>query len=287
VERANYEILRHLKAILYHTKVKSHWHECLPFVQRIINANVNSSIGVSPAQLLFGNAIMLDNNIVDEAEFKSLKDRPQTMSEWAANLLKRQRDIIEVAIATQIDSQNAHLTKHQQYPITSFPINSFVLAQYPEARMGMRHPTKLHMPWKGPLKVLSNVGNRYELFDPATGKIDTYHVSRLKKFEYDPKDTNPTDIAMKDNNVFLVDAVLDHDGTINNRKKLKFKIRWLGYDEQTWEPWDNLRDNSVVHSYLAKMGMMSLIPARYRSQHVKVASETSTQTKRRRKRKHY
>ena len=63
VERANKEVMRHLKAILLDKNIVNDWSISLPLVQRIMNASVHSSIGVSPAQLLFGNAVTLDRGI--------------------------------------------------------------------------------------------------------------------------------------------------------------------------------------------------------------------------------
>jgi len=53
-------VLRHLRAFLQEQKVLENWVDNLPLVQRIINATPHASIGVSPAQLLFGNAVHLD-----------------------------------------------------------------------------------------------------------------------------------------------------------------------------------------------------------------------------------
>ena len=63
VERANKEVQRHLRAILYERKVKRQWSQALPLVQRIINAQVHTTIGVTPAQILFGNAVDLDRQL--------------------------------------------------------------------------------------------------------------------------------------------------------------------------------------------------------------------------------
>ena len=38
VERANKEVLRHLKAMIYDTSIKEQWCDILPLVQRIMNA---------------------------------------------------------------------------------------------------------------------------------------------------------------------------------------------------------------------------------------------------------
>lgn len=62
-ERVNREIKRHVKNILFDRNFVGQWSDYLPLVQRIINASVHKSIGVSLAQLLFGDAITLDRRI--------------------------------------------------------------------------------------------------------------------------------------------------------------------------------------------------------------------------------
>ena len=49
VERSNKEVMRHLRAFIYHKRLKQHWYKYLPFVQRIINTTIHSTTGVSPA----------------------------------------------------------------------------------------------------------------------------------------------------------------------------------------------------------------------------------------------
>ncbi len=47
VERANKEVLRHLRAIVLDKNIKNDWSQCLPIVQRIMNASVHSATGYS------------------------------------------------------------------------------------------------------------------------------------------------------------------------------------------------------------------------------------------------
>ena len=64
IERANKEILRHLRAIIFDTRIVSEWSKYLPLVQRIMNSQVHESIGVSPASIVFGNSITLDRGLL-------------------------------------------------------------------------------------------------------------------------------------------------------------------------------------------------------------------------------
>lgn len=63
VERANKEVMRHLRNIIFDKRVVKEWSIYLPLVQRIMNASIHSSIGVAPATIIFGNGIDLDRGI--------------------------------------------------------------------------------------------------------------------------------------------------------------------------------------------------------------------------------
>ena len=66
VERANKEILRHLRNLSFDKRIASKWSKYTPFVQRIINATKNSATGLCPAEIVFPNGLQLDKSILTE-----------------------------------------------------------------------------------------------------------------------------------------------------------------------------------------------------------------------------
>ena len=68
---------------------------------------------------------------------------------------------------------------------------------------------------------------------------------------------------MVDREEFLVESILKHRGDSKRKTSLEFLVKWLGYsdEENTWEPYNNLKDNSVLHDYLRKNKLEKLIPA--------------------------
>ncbi len=65
VERANKEVMRHLTTTIFDKRVSEAWStDYLPLVQRIMNAKVHDTIGVSPTELLFGQAINLYSGLL-------------------------------------------------------------------------------------------------------------------------------------------------------------------------------------------------------------------------------
>jgi hypothetical protein len=123
VERANKEVLRHLKAIIFNSKVIDSWTDYLPLVQRIMNAQVHSSIGVSPAQILFGNSVNLDRGLI----FPYDQIPPETkFSEWIGKMIEKQKDLVDIAIQAQNTKDEFHIANFSKER-TEYPINSYVL----------------------------------------------------------------------------------------------------------------------------------------------------------------
>jgi hypothetical protein len=67
-EKANRSVLENLRNLIFDKRFiingEHQWSDLLPLVQRIMNASFNSSIGCSPASLVFGNNIELDRCLI-------------------------------------------------------------------------------------------------------------------------------------------------------------------------------------------------------------------------------
>jgi transposase InsO family protein len=62
VERANREVGRHLRGILFDLCIKPVWSTALPFVQRIMNQVKNRVTGVRPIDIIFGLHVTEDKH---------------------------------------------------------------------------------------------------------------------------------------------------------------------------------------------------------------------------------
>ena len=51
-ERTNKEIMRHLRDIIYDTRIFANWYKYLPFVQRIQNSEIHISTGARLVHLV-------------------------------------------------------------------------------------------------------------------------------------------------------------------------------------------------------------------------------------------
>ena len=270
IERSNKEILRHLKAIIFERSILSKWTKSLPLVQRIINSSVHDSIGVSPAQIIFGDSLNLNRGFIVSVEDKEKFDSEVILTEYSKDMIERQAEIIAIAQKHQkqvneqyIDSKNK---KYKDIEVTTFPVNSYVLLGYPDTSLKKGPPNKFMLNWQGPYRVISYIGNNYTVLNLGTMKQETVNIKRLKQFLTDD-DVDPQQVANQATQRAVVERIVSHTGNPNYRKKMKFEIKWLGYgpEENTMEPWTSeIWNLEVMHEYLRANKLRQLIPAKFK-----------------------
>ena len=246
VERANKEVMRHLRAILLDKNTTNDWVTYLPLVQRIMNASEHSSTGMSPAMLLFGNAVTLDQGIFlpHKGGYRASPEGDIPLSEWASKMVSKQAALIKSAREHQAQSDDQKIVEADPHR-TEFPINSYVLVKY-----RVRPPTKFHTAWKGPMRVVDFKKSSYTVQDLVTSKLHTYHVTQLKAFKYDEMEVDPAQVARSEQQEFLVENILDHRGDSKSRLDYEFLVQWVGYEDPSWESWTEVRDNEELIKYL-------------------------------------
>jgi hypothetical protein len=263
VERRNKEVLRHLRAFCLERNMRDNWDEYLPFVMRILNGTEVESLGIAPARLLFGKNINLDPLIFHADSFdESRLRKSEKVGRWMDKMLSYQSKILDIARRQQIITTGKYQEGRQPFSITSFEVNSYVLVQYPRTAMGRRPPTKLHSPWEGPMRVVSRVGTEYILENLVTKEYERHHVSSLKQFIYDPRTTDPAQVAATDRQEWEVDRVVEHRSIDVNISSYEFRIRWKNCDESqdSWLPWREVRCLKQLHDYLRANRMAHRIP---------------------------
>ena len=258
VERCNKELMRHIRALVYEKKTPEKWSSFLPMVQRIINATKHGSTNAKPADLLFGGAINLDRSILI-SQTETVRTDIE-LSKWASDMLVRQQVMLRQAQETQMQKDERHTNKAQP-PETNFEIGSYVLVEY---RGGLRKgpPNKMLTNLKGPFQVLGKSGAQYTVRNLQSNKDETYHASAMQPFIYEPMDTDPADVAIRDQQEFVVEQIVQHRGSQRIRSTMEFLVKWRGFgsEHDSWEPYQNLRLVDKLHDYLRLHKMASLIP---------------------------
>jgi hypothetical protein len=92
-----------------------------------------------------------------------------------------------------------------------------------------------------------------------------FHADRLTPFF--GTETAAKKLGLLDKDEFIIDFIVTHRGSLDQRKQLHFLVRWFGYDasSDTWEPYANLRHAIPLHAYLQRIDRIDLIPESHRS----------------------
>jgi hypothetical protein len=266
VERANKEVMRHLRAIVFERKTYDTWSmDFLPLVQRIMNAQEHSTIGVSPAELLFGNAIDLYRGILIPTPLSQEEEGgtrravsnnpPLNLSTYCQNMLNAQANLLQVAYQNQSKHDLYHIGEQEEDDITEFPINSYVMYAAPGRNRHKVQPAKA-----GPYIVVNKDRSTYTIQDLISKKLITTHISQLTAFEFDSTRTDPIVVSMHNQHLSEVEAIRAHRGDKKRKKTLEFQVKWKDIEVCTWEAWQTVRHLDILHDYLRNNGLQALIP---------------------------
>ena len=95
-----------------------------------------------------------------------------------------------------------------------------------------------------------------------TNKLEDFHITNIRPFEYDPLTVDPRQVANIDQDMIDIVNITSHTGNPKRRAHMKFLTKWTDGDE-TWEPWSNVRRTEECHKYLEAHGMKHLIPREF------------------------
>ena len=249
VERANKEILRHLRNFIFDNAAKQSYSRYVPFVERICNSAVHKLTGFSPAQIIFGNSVDLGRNTILEESYANTTE--VSYSQWIQNLKDIQIRVISIARDNLKEHDELHLLN---YPATQteLEVGSYVLVEYKNTFR--RGPKSKLLPFlKGPYQIDSKDRSKYFLKDLITLKVKPYHIKRLTPYNFDPTKWDPLQVALRDSgDLFQVKRISDiKDNPKGPKNQLFFKVHWVGYSEQeaTFEPWANITANIKLHDF--------------------------------------
>jgi transposase InsO family protein len=249
VERANKEVMRHLRNIIFDNNVITTWSIHVPLVRRIMNSSIHAATGFTPASLMFGNSIDIDKGFLFPNKHEDNPQVPYTF--WSAQRLSAHATLLDVARQNLTEKDEVHM---MTYPTgrSDFDINSYVLVEHRQNNLRRGPHSKLLPFLKGPLRVMAKVDNTYTLQDIVTMRSYDYHIKNLRVFNFDPNSQNPLTYALKDDGtMYQVEYISKHRGDPKKGKnQLQFLVHWVGYDEVTWEPWSHVRRNIKLHEYL-------------------------------------
>ncbi len=184
--------------------------------------------------------------------------------DWFAGMLAFQERAILVATHNQRLKDDTHMAQGNP-KCTTFEVDSLVLISYPKGSYGRAPPTRFTPPQRGPFIVKEIRGNKIIVEGINDGVQEEHLILNARPFIYNPARVDPTKVALTDRDLYIVERIISHKGDPKMKKQLSFKVKWVGYEEPSMEPYSALRDNEKLHEYLSKKKTLrALIPAKYR-----------------------
>jgi hypothetical protein len=269
-ERQNQIIMIHLRNLCIGAKLGPDsiysWSDLIPFVYSIVNNTPKLPLAISPLSLVYGVFSNYDRPLLDTR----LSGPNTSPTEYVEGLMTWQSRLIDLAE----DIQSKHYTK---LTVTgkdhrSFQEGDFVL----QAKSSQGLKGKLVSRWIGPRLVLARRDNDpshpvLDLLDLATTKvveasIEDCRLLRTGWFEEATMLADLKRLAAIDKEEYEVEAILEHrppGSTRTSKSKPSdywFKVKWSGFsdEENSWEPYSELKDLQPLEEYLAKFPFLKL-----------------------------
>jgi hypothetical protein len=252
VERRNAEVIKHLRAIIFEHRVLESWSVMLPLVQRILNSLVDSSIGTSPAKVIFGAMMPIhDDFLVHRME------NAGEMSTYVVQL-NEQLEVIQAAVRQVLQKRNEAYKRRvmdKQKPGEAPSVGEYCLLSYPD-----RPNHKLLPVWRGPYLIMDiQRPDILTLQNLISKRMQEVHVDRVKIF-YPPSNVMPDDLlrwAAADVDEFVVARILNHRGPKKKKTEMEFLVSWKDFDSSydSWEPYVNVAKTEALEVYAKAHGL--------------------------------
>jgi len=239
-ERINSVLEQYLRC--YVDYLQDDWHEWLPIAEFASNNHASETTGVSPffANYGYDPAIEIDS-----------ETPPSVFPDIEAQKHAKQLSLIhEHCKSEMLRAQHRHseqANKHRQ-PAPNFKEGDLVWLDARHIRT-QRPSQKLDNRRLGPFKIVEPVGSHaYRVELPSSMRLhNVFHVSRLSAAANNPYPGQvippPPPVNVDGTDEYLVEAILDSKLV---RRKLKYCVKWSGYDSPTWEPAENLESVAAL-----------------------------------------
>ena len=259
-EHVNGLFVGHLRRLVHDERLTNKWASdtVLPLINHVMAISPNSELGgLSPAELNFGT--------VDFHRFRL----PEPLSpghSYGDFVAQLDHNLATVRSITH-DHQCA-LRTHRQKPTPHALQNVYqpgdLVLWNPKEHSHSFRTSKLAPKLLGPYTVVRQRHNDVTCLHCHLQTEHVLHTERLTPYFGAP--TTAPLLGLLDKEEFIVDSILNHRGSLLQRKTLQFLVHWSGYGPQsdTWEPYSHLIHNAHLHRYLQKIKCEKLIPPQHR-----------------------
>lgn len=224
-EGTNKQTLRHLASLVLDERMLKHWVKLLPWIQLMLNSELNSETGLIPLEAHFGSQDYIyfrlpdgsDSTALAHSYLKALNESLQTLFEISK---KHQDKIIKERTAdTPPEKQNMY----QPGDLVLWQCN-------PDEPL----PSKLSPKFIGPFIVQEQVKNNVSCKHVIQGFNKVFDVERLKIFHGDIEEAKR--IAIIDNDQYTIKNILAYRGDPLVRTSMDFLVEYEDGDI-IWVAW--------------------------------------------------
>ena len=247
-ERMNATIEAYLRSFV--SWRQDDWKENLGMAKIAITARQSQSTRMSPFFLQHGYDVDPIQIAVRYGPEKQLGQQAKEDYKKAEEIIQRLRQSIALAqamIGEAQETQEQQANKHRK--------------QSPQLRVGDKVWLKLdgHFRTKRPNRKLDWKNLKYtvlELVGPNAVKLNTpgrihpvFNVNKLRLAATDPLPSQPLDdaepepIEIEGEEEYLVEEIVEER---KRRNRKEYLVKWLGYQEPTWEPQENVEDTEAL-----------------------------------------
>jgi len=243
-ERVNQVLDHYLRT--YCTWDQDNWVELLPFTEFCYNNTVHSTTKLTPFFAAYQQHPQ--NNFKYPEEADPELNNPEAVK--TVETLKAMRSMVR----ENVEAAQYRVAKHFNQTVAEkepmFKVGDWGIVNAKNIKT--RHPTKkLDYKLRGKFRIKRLIGtNAYELeLPPSTGKIHpVFHVGLLQPYKLNimPGRCSPTPPPVDlEETEYHVEKIR----TSELRKgRVWYLVSWKGYgpDDDTWEPYENLRDGAAA-----------------------------------------
>jgi hypothetical protein len=290
-EKANRSVLENLRNLIFDKRYilngEHQWSDLLPMVQRIMNASFNSSIGCSPAALVFGDNIDLDRCLITPMPSPSVVADADS---YVQALAHNQRVLLDVASNTlhQVHTKNIQKWNRNHKRDSQVRDQLQAVAENEEqsawvlARVKSDAPLEKWKPrWAGPFRLLDfkeDSTSVVRVYDTVAKKVLEAHINDVALWDtrFENSDEGLSRIAETDNWSYPIDGILgialapesdddepvalslDQPRQLPNKHKYVFSVKWQGYAEPSWETYNTVANTSVFDLFASAHPVLKL-----------------------------
>jgi hypothetical protein len=275
VERANQEIMRHLRAIVNSDEagVNSQWRWGLlaSAARRIVNNTVNWETGVTPNELLYGGFADTELSLFQE---HPASNAGQSVPGWlyAKELDDAQAELLRRSEIYQEEALTKVISQAERAGLREIREGEWVLVK--RGGMSGRPKSKLQSRYMGPYLVLSRTdpaASMVECQHLATKQVCQFHMSELQvvTLENYYAVTDAIPVALRDEWTYLVDSIVSHkplgsrrlqSGRMRPKQSYSFLVKYallpesteVGEENPSWQPWNNCQHLTALRDYCSK-----------------------------------